>query len=98
MAAGAALLGVAGGLAATNGKRRSGFLPGGRGPKLSLPKPSVSTSGLQKAMKNVDLPKLDASAIDWVEKKAKDVGDAGYRVAEMTSQAQRVRKALSGGD
>lgn len=104
-AVGAALIGVAGGVAASrNGKRGSGLLSRGHGPKLSLPKPNsktgigkaLSAPALKKSLKGISLPKPDGSMIDWVEEKAKGVGDAGYRVAEMTSDARRVKKAVSG--
>jgi hypothetical protein len=98
--AGAAMLAAAGGLAASkNGSK-------GRGGKLGLPS---AKAGL-KSLKKIDLPKVDLSkvdlskvdlpdpeeAIDWVEEKAKGVGDAGYRVAELSSQAQTLRKRFSG--
>ena len=94
------MLAAAGGLAASkNGSK-------GRGGKLGLPS---AKSGL-KSLKKIDLPKVDLSkvdlskvdlpdpeeAIDWVEEKAKGVGDAGYRVAELSSQAQTLRKRFSG--
>jgi hypothetical protein len=89
-AAGIALIGIAGGLAAAGKvKRRSGILPGGRGPKL----PRID---LKKAAKSIHIPKPDGSTIDWVEQKAKDVGDAGYRVAELASEARDVQKAVAG--
>ena len=76
-ATGAALLAVAGGLAATrarngNGRRRK----------------------LVKSLKRIDLPSADA-AIDWVEKRATDVGDAADKAEQMTSTARKVKKALS---
>src|SRR5215204_5865254 len=103
--AGAAMLAAAGGLAASkNGSK--GVLPGG-GKKLGLP---GGKSGL-KSLKKIDMPKVDLGktmskvdlpkpeeAIDWVEDKAKGVGDAGYRVAELTSQARSLRKMVSGDD
>jgi hypothetical protein len=96
--AGAAMLAVAGGLAASRNGSKSGFLPGGSRGKLGLPSPK---SGL-KSLKRIDLSKVDLpkpeEAIDWVEEKAKGVGDAGYRVAELTSQARSVRRAVSGDD
>jgi hypothetical protein len=75
------------------------LLPGKRSSALShlpklgsgLPKPD-----LKKGMKNIKMPKLDADTIDWVEEKAKGLGDASYRVAEMTDQARKVRKAVGG--
>ena len=64
--------------------------------EAGLPSPK---SGL-KSLKKIDLSKIDLpkpeEAIDWVEEKAKGVGDAGYRVAELTSQARSVRKTVSG--
>ena len=100
-AVGVALLGAAGLVAAQkNGKGGvSKLLPAnvphalGRLPKLGshLPKPD-----LKKGMKNIKMPKLDADTIDWVEEKAKGLGDASYRVAEMTDQARKVRKAVGG--
>ena len=95
----AALVGAAGLAAAQSGKRNSKLL-GGRNSKLGLPKPKsgikLPKPDLKKGLENVSLPKLDSSTIDWVEEKAKGVGDAGYRVAEMTGQARRVRKAITG--
>jgi hypothetical protein len=99
--AGTAMLAAAGGLAASKNGRKGGMLPGS-GRKRGL---SGAKSGL-KSLKKIDLPKVDLSkvdlpdaedAIDWVEEKAKGVGDAGYRVAEFSSQAQSLRKNLSGG-
>ena len=107
-AAGAALLAVAGGVAASrNGK---GGMLGGRGgklgrlsPKSGLPSPKAGLKGLKGIdvpkpkidMSKVDLPKAE-DAIDWVEEKAKGIGDAGYRVAELSSQARSLRKMVSG--
>ena len=93
--AGAALLGVAGGIAAVRngGKRRSGFLPGGRGPSLKLP--SMGGTDLRKRLNGISLPKSNGSTIGWVEEKARGLGDAGYRVADLTSEARRLQK---GGD
>jgi hypothetical protein len=109
-AAGMALLGAAGMAAASRGSKKNGLLSGARGRSLSLPtskqsnlgkalkRPSMPRPDLKKAkkaLKGMDLPKAD-EAIDWVEEKAKGVGDAGYRVADMTSQARTVKKAVSG--
>ena len=38
----------------------------------------------------------DDQTIDWIEEKARGVGQAGNRVADMTSEARRVKKTLSG--
>jgi hypothetical protein len=69
----------------------SKLLPGRKSSGLRLPKPD-----LKKGLKRLPKPKLDADTIDWVEKKAKGLGNASYRVAEMTDQAREVRKAVSG--
>jgi hypothetical protein len=105
--AGAALLAVAGGVAASRNGSKGGLLRGGSR-KLGLPSAKSGLKSLKKIdLPKVDLPKVDLSkidlpkpdeAIDWVEEKAKDVGDAGYRVAELSSQARSVRKAVSGKD
>jgi hypothetical protein len=94
--AGAGLLAVAGGLAASKNGSKGGLLSGGRG-KRGLPSPKSGLKSLKKIdISKIDLPKPE-EAIDWVEEKAKGVGDAGYRVAELSSQAHAVRKAVSGG-
>ena len=49
---------------------------------------------LVKSLKRIDLPSADA-AIDWVEKRATDVGDAADKAEQMTSTARKVKKALS---
>ena len=60
---------------------------GGRG-KRGLPSPKSGLKSLKKIdISKIDLPKPE-EAIDWVEEKAKGVGDAGYRVAELSSQAR----------
>lgn len=95
-AAGATMLAVAGGMAAVRNGSKGG-LTGGRG-KGKLPSPRSGLKSLKKIdLKKIDLPKPD-EAIDWVEEKAKGVGDAGYRVADLTSQARSVRRAVSGDD
>ncbi len=76
-ATGAALIAVAGGLAAT--RARNGH---GRRRKLV------------KSFKRIDLPSAD-TAIDWVEKRATDVGDAADKAQQMTSTARKFKKALS---
>jgi hypothetical protein len=75
-AAGAAMLAVAGGLAASH--RRNGRL-----------------RKIRKSLKGVELPSAD-TALDWVEDKATTFGDAGYRVAKLSSQARNVKKSVSG--
>jgi hypothetical protein len=83
LATGAVLLGLAGGAAATarNAKRRGPKLPT---PNLKrLPRP-----------KSVSLPKSHGSTAAWVGEKAKTLGDAGHRVADMTDQVAKVEKSL----
>jgi hypothetical protein len=84
-ATGAALLAVAGGVAASRSRSagKSGLMRG------------VSGKKVMKTIKKVDLPDAD-DAIDWIEKKAKGLGDAGYKVAEASSQARSAKKAVSG--
>jgi hypothetical protein len=83
-ATGAALLAVAGGVAASRSRSSKSGLIGG-----------VSGKKVMKTIKKVDLPDAD-DAIDWIEKKAKGLGDAGYKVAEASSQARSAKKAVSG--
>lgn len=95
-AAGATLLAVAGGMAAARNGSKGGLLSGHG--KSKLPSPRSGLKSLKKIdLKKIDLPKPD-EAIDWVEEKAKGVGDAGYRVADLTSQARSVRRAVAGDD
>ncbi len=99
-AVGAALLGAAGVVAVQRNGKDAAKLIGRRssgpgmpklGSGLSMPKPD-----LKKSMKRIPKPKLDATTIDWVEEKAKGLGDASYRVADMADQARKVRRAVSG--
>jgi hypothetical protein len=90
-ATGAALLAVAGGVAASRSRSsgKSGLMRGVVGKK------AISGKKVMKTIKKVDLPDPD-DAIDWIEKKAKGLGDAGYKVAEASSQARSAKKAVSG--
>jgi hypothetical protein len=86
-ATGAALLAVAGGVAARRSRSgRSGLISGLGGKKVG--------KKVVKSIKKVDLPKAD-DAIDWIEEKAKVLGDTGYKVAEASSQARSAKKAVS---
>jgi hypothetical protein len=90
---GAMLVGLAGGVtAARKGKRRRGGLLGRKSliptPKLNLPTPTL---------KKLPVPKKRGSTVKWVEEKAKEVGDAGYRVAELTSEVEKVQKSFTHG-
>ena len=66
----------------------------------ALPKPKLNGLGtrgidLRKRLDSVSLPKSDGSTMGWVEEKARGLGDAGYRLADLTSEARRLQK---GGD
>lgn len=89
-AAGMALLGAAGMAAASRKDRRRRRLPK---PSVTVPRPDLTKA--KKALKKVDLPTAD-DAIDWVERRARVVGDTGHRVADATSQARTVKKAVTG--
>jgi hypothetical protein len=80
IAGGAALVGLAGGLALKNGKKRSGFGAGSRSKvNLSLPKPKGSTV------------KILGGA-------AKEIAKGGYKIGQLTSELQKVRKAVEAQD
>ncbi|MFL5970698.1 MAG: hypothetical protein ACJ74L_13970 [Gaiellaceae bacterium] len=82
------LIGLAGGAAAAaRGSKR-------RGPKLPRPKLNLSRPSLPKSM---SLPKSGGSTAAWVGEKAKTLGDAGHRVADMSSDAAKVEKSLRKG-
>jgi hypothetical protein len=97
--AGVALIGVAGGIAAVrNGSKRRSGLASGFGKAFSKPGmslPSMNGLNLGKRLQGIDLPKSDGSTIGWVEEKARGLGDAGHRVADLTAEARRMRE---GGD
>lgn len=78
IAAGAMLVGLAGGATAMrNGKRHKSRIPR---PKLKLSAPT--------------LPKSHGSTAKWVGEKAQSLGDAGHRVADLTDQVAKVEKTL----
>ena len=83
LATGVVLLGLAGGAAATARKAQR------RGPKL--PKPNLKRLPRPKS---VSLPKSHGSTAAWVGEKARALGDAGHRVSDMSSQAEKVEKTL----
>lgn len=103
--AGAALIGVAGGAAlAHNGRRRwtprrmispSLLDKGMHGIEGHLPGRSGPVSNLKKGLKQVSLPSLDPSMIEWVEEKARAVGRGGYQVAELSAQARKLQQKMS---
>jgi hypothetical protein len=86
---------------ARNGRSRSGLLPKPKAPSLNLggsrAAPSKALSAARKGLKNANLPRSGDAMIEWVEEKARGVGDAGYQVAELTSNARRVKNTASGG-
>jgi hypothetical protein len=45
----------------------------------------------------VSLPKSGGSTAAWVGEKAKGLGDAGHRVADVTAQVAKIEKALRNG-
>ena len=74
-------LGVAGGAAAArNSKKRRSF--------PTLPTPSLKKLPSPKEL----MPKGDA--LGWIEGKAKTMGDASHRVAELSSEAQKIKKSI----
>jgi hypothetical protein len=44
--------------------------------------------------KNVSLPQSDGSTAAWVGEKAKGLGDAGHRVADVTAQIAKLEKTF----
>jgi hypothetical protein len=76
IAGGAALVGLAGGLALNNGKKRNGLIGKGR-PKVSL-----------------NLPKPKGSTVKILGGAAKEIAKGGYKVGQLTSEVQKVRKAV----
>ena len=81
VAGGAALLGITGGaVAARNSKKRRSF-------------PTLPTPNLKKLPSPKELmPKGDA--LGWIEGKAKTMGDAIHPVAELSSEAQKIKKSI----
>ncbi len=45
----------------------------------------------------MSLPKTGGSTAAWVGEKAKGLGDAGHRVADVTDQVAKIEKALRNG-
>jgi hypothetical protein len=79
IAAGAMLVGVAGGVTAMrNGRKR----------KVRIPRPKLKLSSAPS------LPKSHGSTAKWVGEKAHSLGDAGHRVADLTDQVAKVEKSL----
>jgi hypothetical protein len=91
LAAGAALIGLAGGATATKNARRKSRIPK---PNLKMPRPDLKK--LPKP-KSVSLPKSGGSTLSWVEEKARQLGDAGHKLADVTNEAAEVQKSIKGG-
>jgi hypothetical protein len=79
MAGGAALAGLAGGLALRNGK--------GRDRGISIPRPKL----------DVSLPKPRRSTAKVLGGAAKEIAKGGYKVGQLTSEVQKVRRAMEEG-
>jgi hypothetical protein len=79
IAGGAALVGLAGGLALQNGKKRTGL--GAIRPKL-----------------NLSLPKGKGSTVKVLGGAAKEIAKGGYKIGQLTSEVQKVRKAVEASD
>jgi hypothetical protein len=79
IAGGAALVGLAGGLALRNGRKRNGF---------AMPRPNV----------NLSLPKPKGSTVKILGGAAKEIAKGGYKIGQLTSEVQKVRKAVEGQD
>ena len=90
LAAGAAIVGLAGGMAIQNGKKRNGMLS-------HLPRPNLKTA---KAMK---LPKFDRGrvnaddALDAIGKAAGQVAQRSHRFGEVAAGVQKASEAISNG-
>jgi hypothetical protein len=85
LAGGAALVGLAGGLALNNGKRRRGPLSG-RMP--SMPRPNI----------NLSVPKPKTSTVKILGGAAKEIAKGGYAIGELTSEVKKVRQAIDSND
>jgi hypothetical protein len=75
IAGGAALVGLAGGLALRNGRKRSRF---------AMPRPNV----------NLRLPKPKGSTVKVLGGATKEIAKGGYKIGQLTSEVQKVRKAV----
>ena len=79
IAGGAALVGLAGGLALNNGKRRSG---------LARARPNL----------NLSMPKPKGSTVKILGGAAKEIAKGSYKIGQLTSEVQKVRKAVESQD
>jgi hypothetical protein len=80
IAGGAALVGLAGGLAMRNGRRRNGL--------AAMSKPRV----------NLSLPKPKGSTVKVLGGAAKEIAKGGYKIGQLTSEVQKMRKAVEAQD
>jgi len=74
LAGGAALMGLAGGMAMKNGGKRNG-------------------KGLSKNL-SINFPKKKTSTVKIVAGAAKEIAKGGYKIGQLTSEVQKVRKAV----
>lgn len=84
LAGGAALLGLAGGVALKNRKKSNGFLSGVRS-KLNLPKPNLAKR----------LPTPNGSALSVLGEAATEVAKGSSRVRDVASQVQKAAETIS---
>jgi hypothetical protein len=84
LAGGAAMLGIAGGVALSNGKKRNGIFSGGRS-KLSILQPNLAKR----------LPKPNGSALDLLGDTATEVAKGSSKVGQLASQVQKAAEAIS---
>lgn len=91
LAGGAALLGLAGGMAVTRERKRRGVLAHVPTPKLKAP--SIKLSKLNPS--KLTVPKPDG-LVKSVGQVAGQVADRSHRVGEVATQVQRVSEAIDG--
>ena len=84
LAGGAALLGLAGGLALNNRKKSNGFLSGVRS-KLILPQPNLARR----------LPTPNGSALGLLGEAATEVAKGSSKVRDVASQVQKAAETIS---
>jgi hypothetical protein len=79
IAGGAALVGLAGGLALNNGRKRSGF---------ARARPRL----------NINMPRSRRSTAKVLGGAAKEIAKGGYKVGQLASEVQKVRRAVEAQD
>ena len=84
LAGGAALLGLAGGVALNNRKKSNGFLSGVRS-KLNLPKPNLAKR----------LPTPNGSALSVLGDAVTEVAKGSSKVGDLASKVQKAAEAVS---